>query len=107
VTEFVTQLPVPLGTGAPSRPACSVPPVGVPAAVPRQFDNVPANVTVNGLAVAPSPGDKSAVALNVHVPAPAALATDGHNEKPNAATNGAQQLTIALLTWVRSTSRRM
>jgi hypothetical protein len=55
-------------------------------------------VTVNGLAVAPSPGDKSAVALSVHVPAPAALATDGHNEKPNAATNGAQQLTITLLT---------
>jgi hypothetical protein len=102
VTEFVRQLPVPVGTGAPSRPACSVPLVGVPGAVPTQFDNIPANVTANGLAVAPSPGDKFAVALNVHVPAPAALAADGHNEQPNAATSGTQHLMIALLTWFLS-----
>jgi hypothetical protein len=56
-------------------------------------------VTANGLGLAPSPGDRFAVALNVHVPAPAALAAGGHNEQPNAATSGAQQLMIALLTF--------
>jgi hypothetical protein len=69
-----------------------------------QFDNIPANVTANGLAVAPSPGDKFAVALNVQVPAPAALAADGHNEQPSAATSGAQHRMIALLTWFLSRS---